>query len=257
MIAVALLTLPSGAQETPLQAGLRLIEAGRAADAAATLEQAVKQEPRNAAAWKALGVAYAAQSDYEMAELPFGRACELAPSLDDACYFHARALYALNRFEASLERLSKAARIDRRPARIHQGRAQALDGLGRAAEAEAEFRRAIRLNGAAAPPDRIAPPLDPRLSFAAFLQRQGRAEEAIAPLEQLLREHPGIAQAHLDLGRIELQRDRLDEAARHLERAVALDSGSRAAHLLLGRVYLRLGRAAEAEPHLSAGTEPW
>ena len=64
---------------------------------------------------------------YDLAEPAFGQACRLASKLADACYFQARALYALNRFEASLATMRKAGT----GARVRLGEGQALEALGR------------------------------------------------------------------------------------------------------------------------------
>ena len=83
-----------------------------------------------------------------------------------------------------------------------------------------------------------------------FLFRQGRLEEALRPLEATVKEQPGAARAHGELGRVLLQLGRLEAATARLARAVELDPKYRAARLLLGRAYLRLGRTAEGEREL-------
>jgi Flp pilus assembly protein TadD len=96
------------AQTTDYDQGVARFEKGDFAGAVPFLARAAEARPRNAQVWKALGVGYAAQEQYALAEAPLGRACELDPQLRDACYFHARALYALDRYEASLKALERA-----------------------------------------------------------------------------------------------------------------------------------------------------
>jgi len=59
------------------------------------------------------------------------------------------------------------------------------------------------------------------IDYGVYLFRQGRAEEAIVPLDAAARRHPDSFRAQLELGCVQLALDRLDEAAAHLQRAVA------------------------------------
>ena len=56
------------------RAGLRLFADHQTDAALAALRQSVAIQPGNAAAWKALGVIYASQGDFERAETPFRNA---------------------------------------------------------------------------------------------------------------------------------------------------------------------------------------
>src|ERR1700730_18638179 len=78
--------------------GTQLFDEHKPAAAIAALEQSVALRPEHAAAWKALGVVYAAQGDYQKAEKPFLNACQRQPALADACLYYGRTLYLLNRF---------------------------------------------------------------------------------------------------------------------------------------------------------------
>ena len=223
------------------RSGVALFEQGKLDAALAALERAVRAQPNHAAAWKALGVVYAAQGDAPLAEPAFREACRLAPSLADACFYHGRALYLLNRFDEAIGVLSRIAKDD---PRAHRVIALSLGGLGRWPEAETEFKTAIRLYRRGE---------DPRIDYGVAMMRQGRPGESLAPLEAALRGAPDSARAHLELGRALVQLERLEPALVHLERAVAVDPKSASARLLLGKLYLRLGRPEQAEPHLRAG----
>ena len=107
--------------------------------------------------------------------------------------------------------------------------------------------RRCAYNAAAAPDE------DPGIDYAVFLFREGRAEEAIVPLESVLKRHPDAARAHLEMGCIQLALDHLPEAAAQLERALELDPRVARAHLLLGKVYQRQGKSQAAEEHLRLG----
>ena len=128
LLAALLLAAQSGAY----QRGVQAFEQGRHQEAIALLSEAVRQAPRDAQAWKVLGVVHAARSDYREAEPPFARACELNPRLTDACYYHGRALYMLNRFEDALAPLERALRVDAVRGRAETAIAESLEALGRA-----------------------------------------------------------------------------------------------------------------------------
>jgi len=237
-VIAALLLLAAQAAGTYYQQGVDLYQKGRADEARVHLKRAVEQEP-SARHWKALGVLEASVRQYAEAEPALREACRLDPKEQDACYYWGRALYALDRFQASLAALEQALAIDRQPGRAHLGMAQALEALGRAAEAERQFRRAVEL-GAGASAD-----LDPRLHFGIFLYRQGRTEEAIGRL----RSARPSARTHYNLGRALFQQGRLDEAERQLRDAIRLDPAYAEAHLQLAGLYRRLGRVEDAERH--------
>lgn len=224
--------------------GVALFQKGDPAGAVAYLTRAAEAHPRDAQTWKALGVAYAAQKKYADAERPFARACELDAKLPDSCYFWARALYALDRYDASLAALEHA---DARSWRVRLARAQALEALGRAVPAEKDYRDALAGCRNADP--------GPAVAFAQFLVRQGRAAEAVAPLLTAVQAFPGAAEVPLGLGRALLETGKVAESLPFLERAVALAPASAQAHLLLAKAYVRSGRAADAQPHFQLAAQ--
>lgn len=228
--------------------GLELFRAGKLDEAARSFAAVTETRPGFAPAWKALGVVYVAQARYALAAEPLERACTLQPDLPDACYYHGRNLYELNRYQDSLAALERALKTDRFPARIQVARARALEALGRRAAAEAAFQSAIALPRAGASADD-----DPRIGYGVFLMRDGRAADALAAIEPAARDYPNSARAHLELGRALFDLGRTAEAAASLERAVKLDAQSGPAALLLGRVLMHLGRRTEALPYLERG----
>lgn len=236
----ALLATAGQAPDEAYQSGLVHLRQGRLPEAAATLENVVTQKPKFAPAWFALGVSRAAQGDYSNAEPAFARACSLQPKLADACFYHGRALYLVNRFTEAISVLGSLS-DDRRRFRL-----QALchDALGHWKEAEALYRRAIEEDPGGE---------DPRIDYAIALARQGRAGESVPLLELSIKSGRQVPRAELELGRIQLQLGLLEQARTHLERAVSLTPSSAQAHLLLGRLYARLGLPEEASRHLDLG----
>jgi tetratricopeptide (TPR) repeat protein len=253
MLARALFAVAMVSAAELYRQGNALFQTGNFSAAAARFEQARLLAPDEVRILKALGASYAALNDYERANEPLGRACAIDPKLEDACYFYARSLYALNRFEPAIAELRKALRSDRQPWRIHLGVAQASQGLGQGEQAEAEFRKAVSLYEAVPANDRGRADFDPRLHYAVFLFRQGRLAEALAFARVVIRTWPNFGRGHYEAGRVLQHQGKLEEAADELEESLK-GGGGAPAHLLLGRIYLRLGRTVEGERHLQAGS---
>lgn len=230
--------------------GVAFFRDGQREQAVAALSEAARSAPRSAQIWKMLGVVYASASDYERAAEPFEKACSLAPALEDACYFHGRNLYALNRFGPAAEALEKAVSHGKAP-KAYLALAQTQEALGDAEAAEHSFRQAIRLYEKLSAPLRGLPEFDPRVHYALFLFRQGRPGDALGPAQQAVRDAPESAKARYELGRILYHLNRLTEAEAELRKSVQLGFGAPAA-LMLGKTLLRLGREAEAQPWLQA-----
>ena len=224
--------------------GVSLIQLGRHAEAIPYLQSATKEQPQRAPGWNALGVAYAAQGMYDLAEPAFHQACSLDAKLEDACYYEGRALYALDRFEASIDVLRRAATVAPGSWKIELGIAQAMEGLGKAVDAERRFQRSCALARNA--------DAQPHVALGLFLVRQGRPGEAINLLQETLRRFPGDPGAQTQLGRALLEQGRFSEAVPVLESAVKSQPASAQLHLLLAKAYVRLGRNADAQPHFEA-----
>jgi Flp pilus assembly protein TadD len=234
--------------------GVDSFQKGDFTHAAEALSEAARLAPRNAQIWKVLGVVYASSGDYERALEPFERACSLEPSLPDACYYHGRNLYALNRFAPALPALEKALAGDRNSPKIHLGLAQAHEALGQAEAAEKSFRTAIQGHEKLPLSARGNPEFDPRVHYALFLFRQGKPADALAPAQAAASDAPNSAKARYELGRILYHLDKLTEAEAELREAVRLGFGA-AAELMLGKTLRRLGRESEAGPYLKPPPE--
>jgi Flp pilus assembly protein TadD len=224
------------------QEGLRLFAERQTGAAIEALQRSVGLDPGNALAWRALGVVLASAGETARAEESFRNACERRPGLENACLYHGRTLYLLDRFPPALEVLRKAQKVNE-GAEVHRLMALCLEALGRIEEAESEFRTALKL------PANGAPDEDAGIDYGVMLFRQGRAEQALEPLRGAVARRGGSARAHLELGCVLLALDRIEEAAGELERSLAIRDSSRA-HMLLAKACQRMGRHDEAEKHL-------
>ncbi|MEO8367626.1 MAG: tetratricopeptide repeat protein [Candidatus Solibacter sp.] len=216
--------------------------------AIAAFRKSLELRPDFAPAWKALGVVFASQGDFDNAEDSFRNACERQPALADACLYHGRTLYLLNRFQPAVNVLRPVLQREKENAEAWRLLALSLEALGEITPAGDAFRQSVRFNRGASPNE------DPGIDYGVYLFRQGRAEEAIVPLDAAARRHPDSFRAQLELGCVQLALDRLDEAASHLQRAVTLDPRGARAHLLLGKVYQRQGKDREAAEQVRLGS---
>jgi tetratricopeptide (TPR) repeat protein len=134
---------------------------------------AVRQDPSSAIALRWLGMAYAAQQQFDLAEPPFRRACEIDPRDELACYYLGRADYAINRFDESRGAFEKALRYHPGSNRIRRGLGLTLEALGLTREAEAYLKSAA-----------VGGDSDALSDYGQFLFRQGRLKESIAVLQR-------------------------------------------------------------------------
>jgi hypothetical protein len=148
--AIALLAAAQGFT-TLLQDGQHAFRVRDWVKAERAFAAAVRLQPSSALAQKWLGMTYAAEEKYILAEPPFHTACELDPKEPDVCYYWARTLFTLSRFEPALRAYEKDAKPWRGKTLL--GMALALEALHRDAEAEKFYRDAIRAGDKNAPVD--------------------------------------------------------------------------------------------------------
>jgi tetratricopeptide (TPR) repeat protein len=146
-----LLLASSQALTTLLQQGQDAFKAKDWPRAERLFAEAVRAQPGSAAAQKWLGMTYAAQEKFVLAEAPFRRACEMNRNEPEACYYWGRTLFSLSRFEPALRAYEKDAKPWRGKTLL--GMALALEALNRDAEAEKLYRDAIRAGDQQAPVD--------------------------------------------------------------------------------------------------------
>lgn len=237
-----------GGYEDLLEAATGNLRMGRFAEAEAAVRKALEQRPREAHAWKVLGVIFAAQGRHAQAAEPFTRACELDRREPDACYYLARNHYLLNRFEESLRVLDGMKAGRSRDWRLLNARGLALMGLGQYEEAEAAFKNAMKHEGGGASLDE-----KPAINLGSLYLRAGDAAKARETLLGVVKEAPGAARAWFELGKAQLQLGEVEAARQSLERAVSTRPGYGEAHLLLAKVYARLGRMEESRAQRQLG----
>jgi Tfp pilus assembly protein PilF len=156
-----------------MQRGQEAFRRGDWAQAEKSFTAATQEKPSGASAFKWLGMVYAAQEKFVLAEPQFRRSCELDPREDLACYYLGRTDYTLSRFEQSRAAFEIALRHQPRSERVKHGLGLTLEGLGRIEEAGRYLKEAAAGG-------------DPRIlsDYGQFLMRQGKLSEGIAILKR-------------------------------------------------------------------------
>ncbi len=255
ILAALLLPWAAAGQDSPanpesrLQAAVAALQSGNFNQAESLLRSLLQQHPRNAHAWKVLGVVHAAQGQHDLASEPFLKACEINPKEPDSCYYLARNHYLRNRFEEALNLFDRLLRSANQDWRYLNGRGLALHAMGRYPEAEAAFQQAIAREGGAANLDE-----KPAINLGSLHLRAGQPEKALRILREVTEAHPRAARAWFEQGKAELHLDQLDAAIASLQRAVESRTRYPEAHLLLAKIYARQGDADKAMLHRRLGT---
>lgn len=152
-------------------------------------------------------------------------------------YWLGRLDYDAQQFPAALVNLNRAVALDPAMARAHDSLGLCLFSLNRVADAVAEYRKAIALDGTAARPSPW-----PSLNLGMALAFTGDLAGALKNLKESERLDPALAKAHLEAAKVLEGQMRLSEAVSEFERAAELDPASPEPHAALARLYRKQGR---------------
>lgn len=156
-------------------------------------------------------------------------------------YWLGRLDYSQRRYEAAVEKLTRASQLDSQSARIWDSLGLAFDMQGRIDRALEAFQKAANLNRVLAHPSPW-PPHD--LGF--LLLKMDQPKEAEALLREALRYNPHLVQAHYHLGRALEKEAREMEAIEEYRSAISADMVSADACYSLAMLYRKLHRDTEA-----------
>jgi Flp pilus assembly protein TadD len=215
-----------------------LIRQNKAGDAVPILESAVKAAPDNPSAHYQLGVAYAAVSNFGLAQTEWAQAARLRPNAVEP----ERAISALaaRQGDATLlaDSSSQLMRLEPKAAEGYLYHAGALRAKGDPAGAEADLNKAI----AAAPQDSAA-----YVRMGDLRMSQKRFDEAAKAYSQALALNLAATDALTGLVNIDLERKQPEQALRRIQDQIAHVPDNSALYLLLGQVELRNSDPAKAQ----------
>ena len=124
------------------------------------------------------------------------------------------------------------------------GYALALAAKGRFDEAESHMRRAVRIN-----PNPTF--FDDRISLGFILLQQGKLNEAIARLNEVIKGKPDSARVHYFLAVALEKQKKYDDAIKSLTNTLKLDPNYPEASKMMGSLLLATGKLNEAVPYLN------
>jgi len=219
--------------------GTSLLALGRGAEAIPPLEKAVKANPGDRMAQRALGHAYQDQQRFVEGELLLRKLVTEDPKDAEAWYYLGLLLFDRNYAAAALDALERALALQPGYTRASIYRAAALAMLGRLAEAAAAF--AILERDPA-----LARDAELLLGHAQLLSQTGRVEEALALVDRGLAAAPQSVKLQFWRARLLFLKGELGAAAQEAQRAVTLDPELPNARHLLLQIYRRQGKEKEA-----------
>lgn len=227
----------AGRVESPLATAMALCRERRYAEAAGRLQAIVLRDPRDAAAWLALGYCHVRLNDLSQAEIDYSMCRALSPQLHVGVYFRGLARLEMKRHAAAYDDFTETLQLAPETPEAYFHRGLAAQALQKHAEAIADFDRALergfrhtrvyflraRSHAAlgeaeAAGRDRQRgmeeTPSDSLSYVARALERLGRdAAGARADLEAALEQDPDCAVARANLAHVLSERLKESEAA--------------------------------------------
>jgi len=222
-------TSTQSSSEVSFNAGLTHLRENRPTLALEQFKKAVKEDPKNAYAYKGLGLTYAQLGKLNDAVAAFRKALELNPYYVDVHNDLGTVLVLSGkRAEGRVEFLAAFNDATNPTPEI------AARNLGQAYLDEKNYAEALNWFRTSFNRNKAYP--DPYLGFAECAVALGRPDEAVAPLEGALKEVPGNAALLTALGEAYYRTGRFSEARTRLEDAARRDpggpAGRRAADLL-------------------------
>jgi tetratricopeptide (TPR) repeat protein len=221
--------------------GNRLAADNKPREAVVEFRNALRDEPRSAAAHKGLAEAYEKLGEVENARRAWIRAADAMPDDTASQIKAANGLLSSGQFTDALSRADKALANDPKNVEALVVRAYALAGLKRLDAALEEAEEAVQVD-----PSRAAS-LSTLGSLRAF---SGDLEKAEAAFKQAVAVNPASTDARIALAGFYWSSSRPELAEQQLSEALRLDPRHPGALRALSGLYVWSGRVADAEPHL-------
>src|SRR5262249_2476940 len=208
--------------------GFVLNRENRPADSLAAYTQAAAITKPTAEDLKIVGLDYVLLDDYSDAIKWLEKAVSFDSKNKDALYYLGRAYYTKGRLNEA--RKAFRAILDLDPA---NARAENNLGLILATACKPTVAIDAYRNAHARQEQQGQASEQPYVNLGNLLAEEGRAQEAMAPLEKAVAIAPKNGYCHLALGEINRKIGKLEVAERELQRAIELDPNNAAAHYQL------------------------
>jgi tetratricopeptide (TPR) repeat protein len=168
----------------------------------------------------------------------------------EAWYFLGRAYYSNARLPEARKAFERVLELDPHNAKAKNNLGLIEESNGKPEEALADYRNAIEWQQGIEHKSEQA-----YLNLGSLLITQGRAAEAIAPLQAAVELSNENAQCRLRLGTAYMRVGKLAQAQKELEKAVWLDPGDAMAHYQLGRYYKEVKKMDKAQAEFARVAE--
>ena len=212
----------------------------------ATLKQALKLKPDDAAAWVQLGLARLGENKTTEAIESFDKARQADPGMVEAYNLLGAMLYEKGDAARAEPVLREAIRVQPNFAPARNNLGNLLSETGRFDEAKFQFEAALRYKD-----DYIGA----RYDYALALNRVHRVDEAEAQIESILRVDPASAEAHEFLGNLFGAKGQRDRAMEQYREAIGIAPEFDRANLDLGVALANSGDPAAALPYLKKAAQ--
>jgi tetratricopeptide (TPR) repeat protein len=221
-----------------LERGRGLHRAGRLNEAESIYRQVLAADPENADGLHLLGVMAHQRGQNELAIDLIGKAIAHNSAVADFHCNFGNATRALGRHAEAETHYRRALRLNPTHVESYNNLGNALSAQGRIKEAEQQFRRALGLR----PGYAVA-----HFNLADSLCAQGRTKQAVTHYQQAVGLFPAFPAAHFNLALALHTQGKLAEAAASCREAIAIEPNWAHAHRRLGAIQRQLNRPIEAE----------
>jgi tetratricopeptide (TPR) repeat protein len=236
-----------------------------------SLPQGSEKSTPYAEGWSLIGIACARLNQGERSVNAFRQAGIAAPGEEQYWLNLTRELMELNRFPDAITAVQSGLAANPKSYALHLRLGAAYMAAGRYPDAESVFRdlvaagdplptgyiglaqvllRTGRAEEAATELGDAEKKLGPQFLISYFrglaLDRAGKPSEALAAFREAVQLNPNSAEAHLNLGKMELAQGHVNEAIAELQQTVQLNPGDKQATRLLSQAYHRAGDAKNA-----------
>jgi tetratricopeptide (TPR) repeat protein len=245
-----------------------------------TVRPSLSGSPGPAQAWSVMGIAYAHLNQGERSVHALWQAANLAPGEEEHWLNLTRELMELNRHPEAIKAVQSGLAANPKSYALHLRLGATYIAAGRYPEAESVFRELVaagdplptgyiglaqvlmrtgRAEEAATELGDAENKLGPKFLISYFrglaFDRAAKPAEAMAAFREAVQLNSNSAEAHFNLGKVELAQGQVHEAIAELQEALRLDPGDRQSMRLLSQAYRRVGDAANAAKFAQASKE--
>ena len=230
------------ALQSPIEEGIKLLDAGKPAEAEAQFLKAVATDAKDYSAYFNLAFAQSVQNKDPEAIANYRKVLELKPGLYEAELNLGILLLRQKLPKDAIPLLDAAAKAKPDQYRPNYYLGEALIDVNRGAEAEAAYRRALAINAKSA---------EAAQGVGQSLLNQGKTADGAVFIEQAASLDPNFQPALLHLASV-YEADKNFDAAIAIYRRFPDEPGARER---LGELLIKTGKAASAIPELEAAVK--